>query len=101
MRHELKLLTDLGYRRFKVVAQKSVRQQVPPYPSKEGAYVERVGATGLFGEELPGRWLTASQTIATYAFIYMCNKALGASRRTPGLARLVPDGTWYDTHAAL
>ena len=59
MRREVAALRDLGYDAFQLVEQSSVPQQVPPSPAREGTFAAQrfaEGATGLFGEELPGAW---------------------------------------------
>jgi FkbM family methyltransferase len=102
---ELALLKALGYTRFKIVDQKAVMHQRPPRPAQEGTYVDHqfeFDATGLFGEESPGPWLSYSETIARNAAIQVQSKGFGLWRRTPGLNRLRDSwGSWYDFHAAL
>ena len=101
---ELALLKALGYTRFKIVDQKAVMHQQPPRPALEGMYVEHqfeFDATGLFGEELPGPWLSYSEAIARNAAVQVQSKGFGLWRRTPGLNRLRDSwGSWYDFHAA-
>src|SRR5262245_57866786 len=56
---QLRLLDQLGYRRFKVVPQHRVTEQRCPNPAQEGIFVDyRFGgdSSGLFGEEAPGEW---------------------------------------------
>jgi hypothetical protein len=102
---ELALLKALGYTRFKIVDQKAVMHQQPPRPAREGWYVDHqfeFDATGLFGEETPGPWLSYGETIARNAAIQVQSKGFGLWRRTPGLNRLRESwGSWYDFHAAL
>ncbi len=111
---EFALLQDLGYRRFKVVAQDQVQQQVCPNPAREGSYVPHQfgpGASGTFGEEAPGAWLNASEAIGVYRGIFRKYRWLGDDGRVrsllrrygflQGLERFVPSSGWYDTHAAL
>ena len=88
---ELALLKALGYTRFKIVDQKAVMHQQPPWPAREGMYVDHqfeFDATGLFGEESPGPWLNYSEAIARNTLIHAQSKGLGLWRRTPGLNRL-------------
>ena len=69
---ELALLKALGYTRFKIVDQKAVMHQQPPRPAREGVYVDHqfeFDATGLFGEESPGPWLSYGEAIARNAAI--------------------------------
>jgi FkbM family methyltransferase len=112
---ELDLFEELGYRRFKVVNQRRVRRQVPPRPPREGVYVATTfqpGASGLFGEEAPGRWLTRKQCLMRYAGIFLRYRIYGEygffnrkSRIGLFLARscsaVFGRPSWYDTHAAL
>ena len=102
---ELALLKALGYTRFKIVDQKAVMHQQPPRPAREGMYVDHqfeFDATGLFGEESPGPWLSYREAIARNAAIQVQSKGFGLWRRTPGLNRLRDSwGSWYDFHAAL
>ncbi len=102
---ELGLLKALGYTRFKVIDQKAVMRQQPPKPAREGIFVDHrfeFDATGCFGEETPGPWLSYSEALARNAAIVAQSKGLGLWRRTPGLNRLRTSwGSWYDFHAAL
>ena len=95
---ELALLKALGYTRFKIVDQKAVMHQQPPWPAREGMYVEHqfeFDATGLFGEELPGPWLSYGEAIARNAAIQVQSKGFGLWRRTPGLNALRDSwGSW-------
>ena len=64
--------------------------QQPPLPAREGTYVGHqfeFDATGLFGEESPGSWLSYGEAIARNAAIQIQSKGFGLWRRTPGLNR--------------
>lgn len=102
---ELRLLKALGYTRFKVVDQQLVVRQQPPNPALEGAYADyqfEFDASGLFGKELPGPWLSYGAAIARNVAILSQSKGFGLWRRIPGLNRLRRSwGSWYDFHAAL
>src|SRR5258708_35824960 len=111
---EFQLLQDLGYRRFKVVPQHRVQDQVCPSPSREGEYVSHQfchGASGSFGEEAPGKWVRASEAIGIYERIFRQYRWFGDDARIRSifrrnrllqrLERFVPKPGWYDTHAAL
>jgi FkbM family methyltransferase len=102
---ELRVLRALGYTRFKIVDQKVVTRQQPPNPAREGVYVNHqfeFDASGLFGEETPGPWLSHGAAIARNAAIVAQSKAFGVWTRIPGLNRLRTSwGSWYDFHAAL
>lgn len=107
---EFAVLDSLGYRKFKVIDQRRITRQSPPYPAREGRYVPHRfphGSSGLFGDELPGEWLSKEDAIRKYRLIFMHYRWLGDG--TPAgsiigkvpLARKVLLPAWYDTHASL
>ncbi|QGM44928.1 FkbM family methyltransferase [Methylocystis heyeri] len=110
---QLELLKSFGYTKFKRVLQNNVHKQKCPTPAREGKYVQyEFGAScsGLFGEELPGRWLSFDEAVRAYRIFYwkvgMIGPHTGVFRavksRLAGriLGRLFyPGGGWYDTHA--
>jgi FkbM family methyltransferase len=110
LRREIDTFLRLGYDRFKIVNQERVPRQVSPNPAQEGQYVDHrfeFDATGLFGEEAPGRWLSAEQTIDAYRPIFLRYALLGdegvvQNRIIKRLLRSVGlNACWYDTHARL
>jgi FkbM family methyltransferase len=106
-------LVRLGYDRFKIVDQDLVPQQSPPSPARMGKYVPYTftdSASGLFGEEAPGEWLSAEAALKSFQRI--CRKnwlPLLFSRKTrlyryyvsivSRLAGKSPNLGWYDIHA--
>jgi FkbM family methyltransferase len=101
LRAELSLLTRLGYQRFQLVDQKTVQKQSQPFPAREGLHADcgiAPDAAGLFGLELPGRWLSIPGFIASYTRVMARDRLAGLARRCalPNLIR----GSWYDVHAA-
>jgi FkbM family methyltransferase len=101
LRSDLSLLMRLGYRRFQLVDQKAVQNQEQPFHAREGLYADCViapDASGLFGLELPGRWLSPSGFIARYMGVMTRDRLAGLARRC-GLPNLIR-GSWYDIHAA-
>ncbi len=70
---QIDLMKKLGYTHFNFFNQ-GIRPQVrAPIPAREGEYAEFDGGactTGLFGRELGGRWLTASEADKRFAGIY-------------------------------
>jgi FkbM family methyltransferase len=117
VREQMRLLEQLGYDRFKIVAQQDTRSQSCPRPAREGDYVDHRfshGSSGLFGRELPGEWIDAAAALAEHRRIVTGYKFAGHSRspaarftRIPSeslkyaLDRLFWRGVgWYDTHAA-
>jgi FkbM family methyltransferase len=96
----LELLRGIGYNRLKFSNQRSVVAQTPPKRALEGIYTDyhfEFGASGLFGEELPGPWLTYNRAIARNMNLYLCSKGLGVCRRAPLLKKFtIGRGAWYD-----
>jgi len=95
-------LGDLGYRRFKLVNQSLVPFQIPPEPALEGMTCDHAfepGSSGLFGEDLSGRWLDAFEAIEAYKTVFLgyVLNSQSARQRDPQL----PPPDIYDTHAAL
>lgn len=109
LEEEFQTFLELGYDRFKVVRQDTVAKQVLPNPAREGRYVDyrfEHGASGSFGEEAPGEWLTAEQAIMAYKPIFLRYRMIGDD---PRLGRNVKRvfgklgvwAGWHDTHAKL
>lgn len=108
---EIALLKELGYQKFKAINQAQVTKQVCPLPAREGEYIPyqfEYGASGLFGEETPGKWLLESEIIKVYQRIFWKYKIIGLN----GFIHKFPLGKifldtlnirepWYDTHASL
>jgi hypothetical protein len=113
---EFDWLERLGYKRFAVVQQADIQRQTPPDPPGEGPYIPyrfEPGASGLFGREVPNRWLTRSEAETAYRRIFTAYKLFSENsllfRFRIGrffinkLSRLMgtPIPGWYDTHARL
>jgi FkbM family methyltransferase len=109
LRHEFNVFQSLGYDRFKIVPQRYVaKKQKPPRPAREGQYVDFTfpyGSSGLFGEEAPGRWITAEQAIKAYKAIFIRYALVGDDPLLTnkllinGIKALGLRNQWYDTHA--
>lgn len=113
---EFGLLKTLGYSRFKVVPQHVTTSQVCPFPAREGRYIDHHFedmASGLFGEEAPGEWLSETDAFRIYRRIFVRYKLFGeanlarcfplAERVLRRFGRAIgwfPIG-WYDTHATV
>jgi FkbM family methyltransferase len=105
LRKEMNILTKLGYKKFKIVNQGLVREQVPPRPAREGIYVDyrfEDDASGLFGNELEDDWTTRDAAIAQLYLLIGRKIVTGAAKRFPVANRFAPRySSWYDMHAAL
>lgn len=121
IRKEMELLLKLGYRDFMAVEQSSISSlQVAPQPAREGNYAGHDfahGCSGLFGKELPGRWLNSGQLARKYRAIHLGYRLLGddglmnkwnfpgarfmrgVTRRAIRTITRMPVPGWYDTHA--
>ena len=114
LRNEFALLSTLGYSRFKVIPQHDTTSQVCPFPAREGRYTDHHFedmASGLFGEEAPGEWLSETDAFRIYRRIFVGYKLFGEAnlarwfplaervlRRFAWTVGWYPVG-WYDTHA--
>lgn len=110
LRQEFATLVALGYDRFKIVSQPAVHKQRLLNPPAEGAFVDHrfsYGASGAFGEEAPGKWLTAEAAIEAYRPIFLRYALVGddpfiRSRYIRKALRMFGfRASWYDTHARL
>jgi len=106
---EFSLLEQLGYNRFKLINQAEVQKQTEPNPAREGIYTNYrfpPHSSGLFGNDLPGRWLTRRQALIRYAFIFLQYKLFGDHTLGQRIVLKMPSRLqhrfipgWYDTHA--
>jgi FkbM family methyltransferase len=103
---EFDTLEALGYSQFKVVNQR--RLSAGPFVTRQGqpiTHVFETGASGPFGEDLGGPWLSKRQAIIRYIPIFIAYKTLGnivvkdVLRRIPVVRRILRLVSWYDTHA--
>lgn len=107
---EFDALESLGYTRFKVVNQST--HKPGNFTSRNGAQIAHAfaaGASGPFGENLAGEWLSRHRAIMRYVPIFMMYKTIGDNtfldrhastvRRIPILEGLMGRVSWYDTHA--
>jgi FkbM family methyltransferase len=109
----LNLLRAAGYNKFNIVSQAGVYKQACPNPPREGEYLDHrfpEQASGLFGRELPGQWLSAGETESQLRRIYRHVRMIGPHNgvfrniknrhAVAFLARLFPAGRdWFDIHA--
>ena len=121
IRHELSVLSQLGYTGFKAIEQSGLHLiQRPPKPAREGIYVDHqfvAGASGLFGDELPGKWLGLKSirrkyTVINLGYYLVSERGILPKRYFPlkwqlralicrilSLFTKAPVPGWYDTHA--
>ncbi|MET4802890.1 FkbM family methyltransferase [Bradyrhizobium sp. LB11.1] len=124
---EFELLRRLGYSRFKIIDQRLVPLQQTLEPATEGSFETHrfeEGSSGLFGTELPGRWMDMFEALEVYkgifrgyalagdAGIFWGRKSLfrmlggvqealvRAAGRKDYRFPTFPPASWYDTHAA-
>jgi FkbM family methyltransferase len=112
--HEIEILGSLGYSVFKAVQQADVPKMRVPANSSEGKSVEHhfsKEASGLFGSDLPGQWLTKEEVIQEYKNIFTQYRLVGddtfwqknriAQKILKALSRITGKHYpgWYDTHA--
>ena len=107
LRSEFEMLKSLGYSKFKVVHQSTVPRQVCRFPPREGAFTDHrfeSGSSGLFGDEIPGEWLSEQAALGLYRRIFLKYRFFGDSLRRFRVTRAILDRLidvgWYDTHAA-
>jgi FkbM family methyltransferase len=113
---ELNALRDLGYQRFSPVQQARIAGTRIATETIRGDpldYVFEDRASGPFGDDLPGPWLSYEECIREYRRIFRLYRLFGdysilhgvpGGRRFIGLLeRLLrqPLPGWYDTHAKL
>lgn len=126
---EFETFEKLGYRKYRIMDQSLVSMQRCPTTPREGKFVDwqfRHGSSGLFGDELPGTWVSALEAIELYKSIfrgYAINGDLGlfgggaksmfnmvgkvqekmfrlkGSKQYLNPATQFPPPGWYDTHA--
>ena len=111
---EFQLLRKLGYTAFQAVQQDGISSQAEPEECREGFFADyefQEGASGLFGEDLPGKWKNYREILAEYKIIFLLYKFFGDRGKLNSyffsnrlkkfiqkrLRRPIPG--WYDTHA--
>jgi len=113
---ELSALRDLGYQSFKPVQQARISGTRIATETIRGDPLDHVfedNASGPFGDDLPGPWLSYEECMRQYCRIFTLYRLFGdystlrglpGGRRSIGLLeRLLrqPLPGWYDTHAKL
>lgn len=115
LQREVEMLDSLGYRSFKAVQQADVPRMKIPSHSTQGKILEnhqfaREGS-GLFGSDLPGKWISREELIREYEHIFTLYRRFGDNTfwQKNYLARTLLKAFsrmtgkhypgWYDTHA--
>jgi FkbM family methyltransferase len=116
---EIDLLRALGFRRFMPVQQEAITGSHVALRSRDGTRFEHTfedGASGVFGYDLPGEWLSYEQCRRRYGRIFLKARLIGDfspvfgigadGRRRFNVVRqrleeVVGLTGWYDLHAAL
>lgn len=113
--NEVKLLSDLGYKRFQAVQQRWIPGSTIETTTVTGepvAHRFEMHSSGPFGEDLAGEWVDAQRIIEIYRPIFRDYRLFGDHSwlqrrfgRAPMavLERLTrrPMPGWYDTHARM
>ena len=92
----LGMLVSAGYIGFKYIQQNGISELRVVMPAREGDYTGHLfprGASGPFGEETPGHWLSAAQVRTEIARLWDVDgvaSQTGHDERTNG---------WFDLHA--
>jgi hypothetical protein len=105
--NEFSIFEILGYTKFKVIDQTKHRNgKFITRDNEQFDHRFERGATGPFGENLTGQWLTRKQAILKYIPIFFVYKTIGDNtflskvlERIPILRRALDLVSWYDTHA--
>jgi FkbM family methyltransferase len=92
----LGMLVSAGYDRFKYIQQKGISELRVPVSAREGDYAGHLfprGASGPFGEETPGHWVTAEQIRTVISKVW----DVDGSAKRPGHDDSIHG--WFDLHA--
>jgi len=104
----------LGYHEFQAVQQARIPGSRAPYPAREGQYAAHTfvfSSSGVFGRELPDRWVRRDAIFGQYTRILRRYRRYGVgtfwdrNRLARTVVAVVCNITnralagWYDTHA--
>lgn len=114
LKDEFNLFNKNGYDKFKIINQADISSQKEPIKSKENIYLNFIfksGATGLFGKDLPNKWISYPSAINRYKLIFVGYNLFGDNGKITNnfirksIFKIVSLFTkqsipgWYDTHA--
>jgi FkbM family methyltransferase len=109
---EIELLQSLGYRKFKPVQQEGIVGTRLVSLDRDGVpfeYVFQSGASGPFGDDLPGEWLDFDECCRAYRGIFRQYRAVGHLsplyrlrwyRVLDRLQHYIGVAGWHDLHAS-
>jgi len=92
----IEMLSEKGFSKFKFYNQRHVRDAKIPQNSQMGEIVGHTfpfGSSGLFGEDLPGRWLSADEALTI-------NEGLVYGRNLAPENLWAEGIGWFDLHAS-
>ena len=117
---EMNLLKDLGYKKFKLVQQQTIPGTTVRTCALNGElfeYTFEAHASGPFGDDLPGEWLTYDDALEQYEFLFRSYRLFGHGSRISKMPKAIqrvarelyrrstgwrgPLPGWFDTHASL
>ena len=81
-------LIKIGYKKFKL----SDQSKVPVMRDNSVEHSFKLGSSGLFGNDLPGAWISSTDFFCKY-------EELVRDRKT--LKRLAKDSIWWDIHCSI
>lgn len=104
---EFEVLESLGFTRFQVINQR--RHPCGEFRDLAGRTVHysfEKGASGPFGDQLDGPWLTKDEALQRYRRIFLMYRLVGDTTILRRILRVLPGPNllmkyigWYDTHA--
>jgi FkbM family methyltransferase len=113
VQEEIALLKSAGYSKFQPVQQETISGSKFSVRAGDGSILKyrfENGASGPFGEYLPGTWLDFEQCLRAYRRIFWSYRLAGHKspfahpplrRLRPRIQKLVGVAGWHDLHAAL
>jgi FkbM family methyltransferase len=105
---EISLLHRAGYRKFRPVQQKMIENSRVGVRVRDGSVFEHRferGASGLFGEHLPGEWLSFQECRRAYRWIFLRYYCSGHKSpffghpATKAIEKVIGRAGWHDLHA--
>jgi hypothetical protein len=89
-------LLEVGYTKFQLVDQGKNYLTKCPNPAREGSYVDWTFdgySSGLFGEELPDKWVNIDEILMQYLHYFYHKKNCSGESLDPN--------SWFDIHTKI